>query len=77
MNSLVLWRELLTVLHRGRLKTQPVGDGRAKPDRSHNEANTYLVESRGYFLPDKPSSVPDSNLNSEDEVKNGFENLTG
>ena len=27
----------------------------------------YLVESRGYFLPDKPSSVSESNPNSEDE----------
>ena len=29
----------------------------------------YLVESLGYFLPDKPSSVPESNPNSEDEAE--------
>ena len=39
----------------------------AKPDWSSNTPDTYLVGSLGYFLPDKPSSVPESNPNSEDE----------
>ena len=42
-------------------------DGRVKPDRNRNAANTYLVESLCYFLPNKLSSVPESNPNSEDE----------
>ena len=43
--------------------------GTAKPDWSSNAPDTYLVESLGYFLPDKPRSVPESNPNSEDESK--------
>ena len=38
-----------------------------KLDWSCNTVDTYLVESWGYFLTDKPSSVPESNLNLEDE----------
>ena len=41
--------------------------GEVKPDQSHNAAEMHQVESRGYFLPDKPSSVSESNPNSEDE----------
>ena len=41
----------------------------AKPDWSSNALDTYLVESLGYFLPNKPRNVAESNPNSEDESK--------
>ena len=41
----------------------------AKLDRSSSALDTNLVASLGYFLPDKPRSVPESNPNSEDESK--------
>ena len=50
--------------------------GTAKPDGSRNAADTYLVESLGYFLPDKPSSVPESNPNSEDESESEDTSVT-
>ena len=43
--------------------------GTAKPDLSLNVVDTCLVESLGYFHPDEPSSVPESNPNSEDEAE--------
>ena len=44
-----------------------MAEGREKPYWSSNTADTYSVESQGYFLPDKHSSVPESNPNSEDK----------
>ena len=41
----------------------------SKQDRSSNALDTWLVESLGYFLPDEPRSVSESNPNSEDESK--------
>ena len=51
-------------------------DSRAISDLSRNAADTYLVESRGYFLPDKSSSVPESNPNSEDESESEDTSVT-
>ena len=50
--------------------------GTAKPDGSRNAADTYLVESLGYFLPHKPSSVPESNPDSEDESESEDTSVT-
>ena len=65
-------QDLLLILRSGKLPdvvfiTHTYNCSTVKPDRSSNALDMYLVESLGCFLPNKPSSVPESHPNSEDE----------